>query len=45
MPPHSGEITHEKRVAIVALQLLGGFKFADIADKLGLETGTLNRVY
>jgi hypothetical protein len=34
--PHNHEIAYEKRVAVVALHLLGGFTFAKIAEKLDL---------
>jgi hypothetical protein len=45
MPPHTGEIPYEKRVAIICLRITCGLTFAVIAQKLGLKIPSVQQLY
>jgi len=45
MPPHTGEIPYEKRVAIICLRITCGLTFAVIAQKLGLKIPAVQQLY
>jgi Sigma-70, region 4 len=45
MPHPSHEVCYEKRVAVITMRLLCDLKYAVIAEKLGLQVATVQRIY